>query len=170
MAMTQEEPSSRSGLFRARDRHDGTGMNSAEKLLSQVSIFRSLDRQQLAQLAGCLETREYQAGEVVVAEHKMADALHIVVSGLLVLLKERAGGEPVISGTLRPGQYCCEMALLDDAPRTATILAADISTCLVLRKARFQEELAAHPKIAVTLVSEVSRRLRDTLELLDTNA
>ena len=165
--MNQERRLSRVGLFRARDRKP----MSTEKLLSQVGIFRGLDQQQLAQLARCTETRQYQAGQVIVAENETADALHIVVSGLLHLSKDHGPGrEPMISGTLGPGQYCCEMALLEDAPRAASILAAETTTCLTLGKERFQEELAAHPAIAVALVFEVSRRLRDTLDLLDANA
>jgi CRP-like cAMP-binding protein len=61
------------------------------------------------------------------------------------------------------------MALLEDALRSATIVAAEPATCLTLRKERFQQELAAHPAIAVSMVFEVSRRLRDTLDVLDAN-
>jgi CRP-like cAMP-binding protein len=143
---------------------------STEKLLSQVGIFARLDQEQLAQLATCTETRQYQAGQVVVAENETTDALHIVVSGRLQVSKARPGREPLISSTLGPGQYCCETALIADAPRTASIVAAEPTTCLTLRQARFQQELEAQPRIAVALVFEVSRRLRDTLDLLDTNA
>ena len=166
MAMNQERLLSRVGLFRARDQKPMT----TELLLSHVGIFRRLDQQQLAELARCTETRQYEAGQVLVAENETADALYIVTSGLLHVSKERPGREPMISGSLGPGQYCCEMALLEDAPRTASIVAAEATTCLTLAKARFQEELAAHPAIAVALVFEVSRRLRDTLDLLDANA
>jgi CRP/FNR family transcriptional regulator, cyclic AMP receptor protein len=166
MAMNQERLLPRIGLFRAREHKP----MSTEKLLSQVGIFRSLDQQQLAQLATCTEMRQYEAGQVVVAENETADGLHIVVSGLLLLSKERPGREPMISGALEPGQYCCEMALLEDSPRAASVVAAEATTCLTLGKERFQRELAAHPAIAVALVFEVSRRLRDTLDLLDANA
>ncbi len=151
-------------------RGPGQKSMSSEKLLSQVSLFRSLDQKQIAQLAQRMETRQHERGQVVVAENETGDALHIVVSGLLHVCKERPGREPLVIGTLGPGQFFCEMALLGDYPRIASILAAEATTCLALGKRPFQEELAAHPAIAVALVFEVSRRLRDTLDLLDSNA
>ena len=153
------------GIFR------GPGQKSVdtEKLLSQVSLFRSLDKKQLAQLATRAELRQYEAGQVVVAENDTSDALHVVVSGLLHVCKERAGREPIRIGMLGPGQFFCEAALFEDTPRLATILAAEPTTCLALGKVPFHEELVAHPAIAVGIVFEVSRRLRDTMDVLDAN-
>ncbi len=153
------------GVFRG----PGQKPMSTETLLSQVSLFRSLDQKQLAQLAKRMETRHYEEGQVVLAEDEPGDALYLVVSGLLHLEKARPGREPVRFGTLAPGQFFCEMALLEDSPRLATIKAAEATTCLALRKDAFQDELAAHPAIAVAVVFEVSRRLRDTLDVLDAN-
>jgi CRP/FNR family cyclic AMP-dependent transcriptional regulator len=140
---------------------------SAETLLSHVNLFRSLDQKQLALLAERTETRQYEAGQVVLAENETGDALYIVVSGLLHLIKERPGREPVKIGTLAPGQSFCETALVEDKPRLATVLAAEATTCLALPKSAFQDELAANPTIAVAVVLEVSRRLRDALDMLD---
>jgi CRP-like cAMP-binding protein len=165
MAMNQERPLSRIGIFRAREQKP----LSTAQLLSRVGLFRGLNQEQLTQLAAWVETHQYEAGQVVVAENERADALHIIASGLLQVSKARPWQEPVVTGALGPGQYCCEMALLEDAPRTASIVAAEPTTCLTLRKERFGQELVAHPRIAVSLVFEVSRRLRDTLDLLDTN-
>ncbi|MDB5076600.1 MAG: hypothetical protein JWO42_2779 [Chloroflexi bacterium] len=143
---------------------------SIEKLLAQVGLFRSLDQKQLAQLALRMETRRYEPGHVIVAENETGDALHIVESGLLHVCRSRPGREPLIISSLGPGQFFCETALVGDYPRAASIVAAEASTCLALGRERFQEELAAHPAMAVAMVVEVSRRLRDTLDLLDANA
>jgi len=164
--MNQERLLSRVGLFRVHDQKPP----SNEKLLAQVSIFRRLDPQQLAELAKYAEMRTYEPGQVVAAENDVAEALHVVVSGTLNVSKASPGREPVVSSSLESGQYCCEMALLEDVPRPASIVAANPTTCLTLRKTRFQEALAAHPSIAVAVVFAVSGRLRDTLDLLDANA
>src|SRR5947209_15526892 len=108
---------------------------STEKLLAQVGLFRSLDQKQLAHLAECMETRQYGHGHVVVVENETGDALHIVVSGLLHVCKERPGREPLIISSLGPGQFFCEIALVGDYPRAASIVAAEASTCLALGKA-----------------------------------
>ncbi len=153
------------GVFRGADQKP----LSTEKLLSQVSLFRGLDQTQLSQLAARTETRRYEGGQVVVAENEAGDALHIVVSGSLDVYRERPGRDPVRIDNLGPGQFFGEMALIEDYPRLATIRAAEPATCLALDKKQFQEELAAHPTIAVALVLEVSRRLRNTLDVLDAN-
>jgi len=62
------------------------------------------------------------------------------------------------------------MALLDDYPRSATVVARENTACLTLSKWHFLSELESHPEIAVAILPVISRRLRGTLELLGAQA
>jgi CRP/FNR family transcriptional regulator/CRP/FNR family cyclic AMP-dependent transcriptional regulator len=63
--------------------------------------------------------------------------------------------------TLGPGQTFGEMALLDGAPRAATITALEDTTCLVLSRWDFVAELQTNPHMAVAMLPVLSRRLRE---------
>src|SRR2546430_16191837 len=73
------------------------------------------------------------------------------------------------------GEFFGEMALIDDEPRSAHVIAMEDSTLLVLRREDFQGILKQTPSIALALLRELSRRLRrvdekvGSLVLLDVN-
>jgi CRP/FNR family cyclic AMP-dependent transcriptional regulator len=84
-------------------------------------------------------------------------------------------GREVILSVLGVGEFFGEMALIDDEPRSAHVIAMEDSTLLVLRREDFQGILKQSPGIALALLRELSRRLRrvdekvGSLVLLDVN-
>lgn len=142
----------------------------AEKLLSRVSLFHSLNKKHIAQLARSTTTQTYEPGQVIVAQGDTGLGLYVIASGSVDVRKERPGHEPVTLNTLGPGQVFGEIALLDDYPRSATVVAHETTQCLTLSKWHFLAELESHPEIAVAVLPIVSRRLRDTLTLLESQA
>jgi CRP-like cAMP-binding protein len=67
---------------------------------------------------------------------------------------------------LGPGLFFGEMALLDDRPRTATIVALEDTTCLTLWSGHFRVQLESHPEMALALLPELARRWRNSLARL----
>jgi CRP/FNR family transcriptional regulator len=141
-------------------------MNTTE-LLSQVSVFHSLNQKHLTHLAQCMKLERFEPGQVIIAQGDVGQALYIIQSGSVEVRRERPGAEPVVLNTLGPGQFFGEMALLDDYPRSATIIAREPTECLTLWKHHFLVELEGHPEIAVPMLFEVSRRLRGALQQLE---
>ena len=142
----------------------------AEELLSRVSLFRSLNNKHVAQLALSATMQTYQPGEVIVAQGDVGLGLYVIASGSAEVRTAYPGQEPVTVNVLGPGQFFGEMALLDNNPRSASVIARESSQCLTLTKGNFLAALQSYPEIAVTVLSVISRRLRDTLELLGTQA
>jgi CRP-like cAMP-binding protein len=66
----------------------------------------------------------------------------------------------VILSVLGEGEFFGEMALLDDEPRSAHVIAMEDSDLLVLRREDFEGILAQSPQIALSLLRELTRRLR----------
>jgi CRP/FNR family transcriptional regulator, cyclic AMP receptor protein len=81
----------------------------------------------------------------------------------------------VILSVLGPGTFFGEMAILDDGPRSAHVIAMEESNLLILRRDDFHARLRAMPEVALSLLKEISRRLRradekiGSLVLLDVN-
>jgi CRP/FNR family cyclic AMP-dependent transcriptional regulator len=84
-------------------------------------------------------------------------------------------GREVILSVLGDGDFFGEMALIDDEPRSAHVIAMRDSQLLVLRRDDFQMQVTGHPKIALKLLKVLVQRLRRAdekiggLVLLDVN-
>ncbi len=130
-------------------------------LLAGVSIFADLDAGSIAALERLAEARDYPAGAVVVSQEDRGDALFVLVKGKAkVVLYGDSGREIILSIFKAPGDFFGEMSLLDDQPRSATVIADAPSRLLVLSRRDFQAHLERHPRTALRVLQEVSRRLR----------
>lgn len=130
-------------------------------LLRSVSIFAELDATAAAALERLARRRAYAEGEVVVSEAEPGDALYVLLTGRVkVALYGESGREVILSIFKEPGDFFGEMSLLDDEPRSATVLAMEPSTLLVLSRPDFRAHLSRHPRVAVQVMTELSRRLR----------
>ncbi len=136
------------------------------ELISQVDLFRSLNDSHRSYLAKCTGTSQYHAGDVIIRQGEEGTHLSIIVSGRVEVRRERPGREPLVLHDLVAGQFFGEMALLDDRPRTATVIALEDTLCLTLYKWHFRVELESHPEMAIAILPEISRRWRQALDRL----
>ncbi len=98
---------------------------------------------------------------MVVSQDEAGDALFVLVSGRVkVVLYGDSGREIILSMFKTPGDFFGEMSLLDNQPRSATVIAAERSRLLVLSRRDFQAHIEAHPRTALRVLTELSRRLR----------
>ncbi len=130
-------------------------------LLRGVSIFADLDPAALAALERLAEVRDFRAGSVILSQQDPGDALFVLISGKVkVVLYGDSGREIILSIFKAPGDFFGEMSLLDNEPRSATVIADAHSRLLVLSRKDFQAHLESHPRTALRVLKEVSRRLR----------
>jgi CRP/FNR family transcriptional regulator, cyclic AMP receptor protein len=135
--------------------------DSGKGLLRGVSIFSELEPAAAAALERVAKVRDYPESAVVVSRGDAGDALFVLVRGRMkVVLYGESGREIILSIFKSPGDFFGEMSLLDDEPRSATVIAAEPSRLLVLSRAEFQAHLEAHPRTALRVLRELSRRLR----------
>jgi CRP-like cAMP-binding protein len=130
-------------------------------LLRSVSIFADLEAAELSALERLAEVREFAEGAVVVSQEDAGDALYVLAQGKVkVVLYGDSGREIILSMFKTPGDFFGEMSLLDDEPRSATVIAAERSRLLVLSRRDFHAHLQRHPRTALPVLRELSRRLR----------
>ena len=128
--------------------------------LSTVPLFKSLDVIELARFAELLREKSYLKGRVIVAEDAPGDALFIVRSGRVKVVRIADGGREVILGILGVGEHFGELSLIDEQPRSAHVFAMEDAILYVLRREDFRRRLEASPSVAWSLLAELSRRLR----------
>jgi CRP-like cAMP-binding protein len=131
------------------------------ELLRNVSIFNHLDPATAGDLERLCEVREFREGAVIVGQDDPGDALYVLGAGKVkVVLFGKQGREIILSIFKTPGDFFGEMSLLDDEPRSATVVAAEPATLFVLSRSAFRAHVEAHPTTALRVLQEVSRRLR----------
>ncbi len=139
-------------------------------LLRQVPLFSGLDGRELERLAGRFQERSFPEGATVVEEGSTGTSFFVIGEGNAAV---SVGGE--LRANLGPGDCFGEMAVIDEEPRSAHVIAMDDSSLLVLRREDFHARLRNSPEVAISLLKEISRRLRradekiGSLVLLDVN-
>ncbi|HEX3865149.1 MAG TPA: Crp/Fnr family transcriptional regulator, partial [Gemmatimonadaceae bacterium] len=88
------------------------------------------------------------------------DSLFVVREGRVKVVLIGEDGREVILGVLGVGDHFGELALIDDGPRSAHVIAMEDSNLLVLRRDDFRRRVEQTPGIAWSLLTELSRRLR----------
>jgi CRP/FNR family cyclic AMP-dependent transcriptional regulator len=143
--------------------------------MRRVPLFSQLGDEELARISEPARERSYPKNSVILFEDDPGDSLFVVVTGQVKVVLIGEDGREVILSVLGPGNFFGEMALIDDEPRSAHVIAMEDANLLVLRREDFQHCLEQAPRIAFGLLRAMSHRLRhaDTkiggLVLLDVN-
>lgn len=131
-----------------------------EVALAAVPLFSQLPKKTLTSLGRTITERRYRKGQTIVKQGDASDAFYIIAKGNVEVLGGR-GKKPTKLNELKSGAFFGEMALIDGAPRTATVKALTETDCLVLPRRAFMAELRANPRIAVAMLPVLSMQFRE---------
>jgi CRP-like cAMP-binding protein len=110
-------------------------------------------------------TAEFATGEFLFREGDLGTEMFILQDGQIEVLKVLDGQETQLA-IFEKGDFFGEMALLEDLPRTASARALTACKCIQINGSTFDQMLRNNPEIAVRMMRKLSRRLRQTDELL----
>lgn len=109
-------------------------------------------------------TRSFPKNTVLIHEGDETDSLYVILNGRAKVFASDEDGGEVILNLLGPGEYFGELALVDDAPRSASVVTVEPSKLAIISRAAFREVLAKHPDVAFNLIREMARRIRTLTE------
>lgn len=142
-------------------------------LLKTVPLFASLPDEQLHALVPVVTRRSAPRGSLIMAAGDPTDSLYIVISGRLKVMMSDSDGKEVILSILGPGEFFGEMGLIDDHPRSASVVAMEPCELLALTRRDFRKCLAENFDMAMAVMRGLVKRLREadrkigSLALLD---
>ena len=125
-----------------------------ETQLASVPLLAGLDDRVRRRLAQIGKRRTYAADEVIVKEGSTGTALYVILSGRVRV--ERGGAQV---GELGPGDFFGELALIEEEPRSASVLAVDETECLLFPAWEFRALLDEQPQIAVAIMRALIERI-----------
>jgi CRP-like cAMP-binding protein len=128
--------------------------------LATIPLFSGLPEEELERFAELTRERSYPKGSVILFQDDPGDSLFVLRAGRVKVVLIGEDGREVILGVLEPGAHFGELALIDDQPRSAHVIAMEDAQLLVLRREDFKRRVEANPTVAWALLTELSRRLR----------
>jgi CRP/FNR family transcriptional regulator, cyclic AMP receptor protein len=129
-------------------------------LFRKLSLFAELDDRELAQIASVAKTRRYAKDDVIFHADESGDVFCVIREGKVKITMISPEGKEIILTMMGPGEFFGEMALLDDAPRSATVVALEPLEVVTIWRSDFLQILADNFSITRKLLSELSKRVR----------
>jgi CRP-like cAMP-binding protein len=126
--------------------------------IRQLGLFATLGPKELRVIDSLLYERRYLKGEVVFDDGDEGQALYVVLSGRVMVCKEINTVTTVVA-EIPAGALFGELALLDGAPRTAQVRAAEDCVLAALSRADFGNLLETHARIASKIALQLARDL-----------
>lgn len=133
-------------------------------LLKSIALFEGLEESDLNKISEVVKERAAPKGTVLFKEGDIGDSFYLIKEGGVEILKKEGGEEKVVN-TIEAGDknnFFGEMALIEGAPRSATLRTSKDSTLLVISKSDFDMLLRLNSFISLRIMTALSRRLRST--------
>src|SRR5712692_8201479 len=130
-------------------------------LLRNVPLFSMLSEHQLALLTSAVSRKGLPRGTTIIAAGDVTESLYVVISGRLKVMISDDEGREVILAILGPNEFFGEMGLIDDHPRSASVVALEACEVMSLSKRDFKRCLAENFEMATTVMRGLVKRLRE---------
>lgn len=145
-------------FFRAADQED-----SLMQHLEKVFIFRDLDRRDLRLIRELMHVRSYRPGEVVFFEGQPGSGMYLIMEGEVRIVLNYGGEQEIELVRLREGDFFGEFSLIDEAPRSATVVAAAETRLGGFFRPNLMELIERKPRQGVRIVLNLSEVLTERL-------
>jgi signal transduction histidine kinase len=133
--------------------------------LRRVYFFRNLSSEELELIAEKCNKESFAPGDIIFAENSQADKFYIVIDGKVEVWKNYYDPRPDLLAVHGAGHLFGEMALIDDLPRSATLVAREPTQVLFLYRSDFHNLIKSHTSIALSVMMSVSLMVRSSNEI-----
>jgi len=127
-------------------------------------MFSGVSSEVLTLIASLLIERRFPKHKTIVEEGAPGDYMYIISEGRVKVTKLSGDGREKILELLEVGDFFGEMSLFDEAPRSASVKAMSDVRILALARNDFLRLLSRSPDLALSVIQELTRRLRQVDE------
>ncbi len=129
-------------------------------MLEHVSLFRHMPPESLARLERTSVQRKYPKNTILFMEGDENSQLFIIQSGMVSVYTDDDEGRQLVLNYMGPGEYFGELALVDNKPRSASVITVEDSQLLCISRESFREFMKTHPELYEVLMIELTRKIR----------
>ena len=127
--------------------------------IGSIPLFSGLDKKDRERIAGAGREVTFEKGKTILREGEPGLALLLILEGKVEVRKRGK-----LLSTLGKGGFFGEMTVIDDKPRSADVVAVAPTTCFGLTSWSFAGLVRTYPEIALAVMKELVRRLREVQE------
>ncbi|MEP9385326.1 Crp/Fnr family transcriptional regulator [Nocardioides sp. KR10-350] len=135
-------------------------MSGVAAELARVRLFAALDDAALQRVAAAAFTRRIAANQILFVTGEPSEHLYVVRSGLLRVLTTSPHGEQFVLSTVGPGEVIGELSLLDRKPRSADVVAAELSELVAVPADVARGALMSDPQAVLAAACELAAQVR----------
>ena len=128
--------------------------------LKQVDLFANLGLEQLDAVHEATREAEYLPGEVIIREGERGEKLYLLLEGRVAIVKNHGTPNELQLATVSAVDYFGEMAILDNEPRSATVVALSHARLLTLDGASLKDLILHMPEISFEIFRVLTARVR----------
>ena len=139
-----------------------TELDREVNMLANIPFFAGMERSQLKLLAFTAERQEFEEGQYFFLQGNFAEVAYVILKGSGEVLVDTDDGQICVA-TAQKGEIVGELALLCDAPRTASIRAKSPVTVLSISKDVFIKHVQGNSEISANLTRIIAGRLEETM-------
>jgi CRP/FNR family cyclic AMP-dependent transcriptional regulator len=144
-------------------REKGQRQRTLRHLLGEMPVFSLLRADELKWLARIVHVRRFKTGEVVIRRGTQQSGFYVVREGAVNVVRSHADGTQQVMGTLYPPELIGEFALLDDHPRSTSIVAAEPSELIGFFKPDLMDIMVTRPAMGCAILLRLAEQMSATL-------
>jgi CRP/FNR family cyclic AMP-dependent transcriptional regulator len=135
--------------------------------LKKVSLFADFEEPELDDLLAVMKEKRFLRDATILIQRDPGESCFLIVIGEVKVSLFGEDGKEIILAKLGEGEVFGEMALLSGSPRSATVIALQDTTLLVLEREEFHKLLLRQPKLALKILAVMADRLRKADEKIE---
>ncbi|NPA41567.1 MAG: Crp/Fnr family transcriptional regulator [Aquificae bacterium] len=135
--------------------------------LGRSVLFKNLPESDLRKISLMFETIDLPMGEVLFYEKENSSDMYLVLEGKVRASLFDEHGNELVLAELGPGEFIGEMSMIDQLPRSATVIAQEPTKLAMLRRETFLKILRDNPDIAINVIKALVARLRRTDDMVE---
>jgi signal transduction histidine kinase len=135
-------------------------MEARKGLLRDIYFFRGLTEEDLAKVAAVCREEHFKSGDMICREGSPADRFFIILEGAVEVWKDWGDPEADLLAVHGPGHLFGELALIDELPRSATVIAREPARLLSIGRRDFHEIITNNASVALSVMRSVSSMVR----------
>ncbi|HSK47747.1 MAG TPA: Crp/Fnr family transcriptional regulator [Coriobacteriia bacterium] len=135
--------------------------------LAAIPMFSDLAPDALEVLGGMVQYRRYAKGAIIVRQNEIGTCMFLLVSGRVKIALASADGKELVLNHVEAPAHFGEMALVDTLPRTADVIAVSDVELFSLDGKDLSAAIQLQPRLALSLIATLSKRLRQTISRLE---
>jgi CRP/FNR family cyclic AMP-dependent transcriptional regulator len=136
----------------------------------KFALFAELDEPELSAIAAVAKLRRYAKDDVIFHADESGDVFCLIQQGHVKVTMISPEGKEIILSILGPGDFFGEMSLIDDEPRSATVIATEPLDLVTIWRSEFLQILAENFSITRKVLAELSKRLRSASNRIESLA